>query len=215
MAGMSGFKHDCECINEDISGFKKSIENSTLSQDERLLVWDFYVTHNLAGGCEQQVSLKDYGWNAEKQKVISEIENNLMKIALVNKMCCIRSKTIKDTLGEMNLSGLHICIEHPRIVLMQKYSVTVDENENLKYAGGGESRINCLFRHIRNSFAHSNTYFFENGNVLLEDKDNSTITARILINKQTLINWITYIDKDKKYYSIPSEEDNNGNTNIR
>ena len=201
MAGMNGFKHDCESIKENISEFKKSIEESPYDTKERLAIWDFYVTHNLAGDCGLQISLENYGWDlgsSKRQKILNQIESDLMRIANISKMCCIRAKSIKDTLNESAMSGFHICVDHPRIVLMQKYSVTVDENENLKFAGGGESRIHCLFRHIRNSFAHSNTYFFENENVLLEDKDGSTITARILINKQTLIDWISYIDKEKK-----------------
>lgn len=50
--------------------------------------------------------------------------------------------------------------------------------------------INCLFRHIRNSFSHANTYFFDNDYMLLEDKEKNRITARILIKQQTLLDWI-------------------------
>ena len=63
-----------------------------------------------------------------------------------------------------------------------------------------------MFTHIRNAFAHGNTYFFENGNVLLEDKDGNKITARILIAVQTLVDWIRLIDKDSIIYPVLSEE---------
>lgn len=59
-------------------------------------------------------------------------------------------------------------------------------------------KIKCLFRHIRNAFAHGNTYFFENENVLLEDKDGKKVTARILIPQQALLEWTGIIDKSRK-----------------
>ena len=80
---------------------------------------------------------------------------------------------------------------------------TKDEFEQTKLESK-ESRIKCLFRHIRNSLAHGDTFFFDNGNLLLEDKDKSTITARILINQQTLIDCIKVIDKEGKRYTIKS-----------
>lgn len=69
---------------------------------------------------------------------------------------------------------------------MRNYNVKTDEKENLSYSNGtdSENEMSCLLRHIRNSFAHNSTYFFENGTILLEDKDKSKCTARIFINKK-------------------------------
>lgn len=80
-----------------------------------------------------------------------------------------------------------------------------DDNEPKAKSGKPEA----FFTHIRNSFAHGNTYFFDNGNVLLEDKNRSNITAMILIRQQTLLDWISLIDKDQKYYVLKdvSKED--------
>lgn len=44
-----------------------------------------------------------------------------------------------------------------------------------------------MFAYIRNTFAHGNTYYFDNENVLLEDKDQRKITAWILIPMQALL----------------------------
>ena len=64
-----------------------------------------------------------------------------------------------------------------------------------------ESRIKALFRHMRNSFAHGNTYFFDNNMVLLEDKDGGKITATILLPVHSLVDWIFIVDKNGNYYS--------------
>ena len=109
--------------------------------------------------------------------------------------CCVSAGCTRSSVSYTHL-------EHPRAILLQKYSITVDENEKFKFSGGGENHVNCLFRHIRNSFAHGNTYFFDNGNVLLEDKDNSKITAAILIKQQTLLDWIRVIDKEEQFYTL-------------
>ena len=60
-----------------------------------------------------------------------------------------------------------------------------------------ETRLQCLFRHIRNALAHNLTYGFENGKIMLEDKFKNKITARLLLSKKTLIDWIGLIKKTK------------------
>ena len=92
-----------------------------------------------------------------------------------------------------------ICISHAKAVLIQKFKCNPDENEQVKIESI-ESRINAIFRHIRNSFAHGNTFFFDNGMCLLEDKDGSSITAEILIHQKSLVEWIYIVDRDNKYY---------------
>ncbi len=207
MAGMKGFTHKCESQKIEWQSYKRSLRDSSFSHAQVSMIWDFYVTHSFAGGSGQGYSLEDYGWDLKKgkEKTLTTLEEELMQMAEIDKLCCVRSTTIKDTLIACNLSGKHICIEHPRAVLMQNYSMTIDENETMKFAGGGgaENRITCLFRHIRNSVAHGNTYFFDNSAILLEDKDGSKkITARILLKQKTLLDWISIIDKDKKHYEL-------------
>ena len=126
----------------------------------------------------------------------AEEEKELAENAGIESFYMIRTKTIKDTLILLGLGNRTIYIEHPRAVLTQKYSVNVDEKENMQLKSE-ESRVKCLFRHIRNSFAHGNTYFFENDMMLLEDKDKNTITARILMPRKSLLSWIDIVDKNK------------------
>ena len=101
----------------------------------------------------------------------------------------------------MDLANDRICISHPRAVLTQNFTYESDENEIVKIKST-ESRINAIFRHIRNSFAHGNTYFFPNGNCLLIDKYRTKTTAAILIPKQSLWDWISIVDRKKAYYDI-------------
>ena len=86
-----------------------------------------------------------------------------------------------------------ICSKHPRAVIKQNVSVKVLEDGSTEISAR-ETRMECLFRHIRNSFAHNRMYYFEEGNILLEDRDdNGQISSRILISKQALIDWIGII----------------------
>lgn len=205
MAGMNGFSHHCSETKVSKTAYKKSLTDSPFSYAQIDMLWDFYVTHTISGGSGLGRSVSDYGWKKDDNKKdgYPALEKELIaKAGLSNNICFIRSTTCKDTLSAMDLSNDEICIEHPRAVLLQKYSTTVDENEKISFSGGGENHVNCLFRHIRNSFAHGNTYFFENGTVLLEDKENSKITDEILIIQKTLLDWIKIIDKDEEYYVL-------------
>lgn len=205
MAGKTGFEH--KCCEEKISknDNKISLNDSPFSYAQINILWDFYVPHAISGGSGLARSVSDYGWKKDDNKKdgYPALEKELIaKAGLSNNICFIRSTTCKDALSAMDLSNDEICIEHPRAVLLQKYSTTVDENDNIKFSGGGENHIKCLFRHIRNSFAHGNTYLFGNGTILLEDMDKSKVTAAILVKQKTLLDWIKVVDKEEKYYAL-------------
>lgn len=216
MSGMNGFTHNCENNKVRWQEFKKSLSDSSFSYAQIAMIWDFYVTHSFSGSSGQERKLTEYGWGSG-EKDLKTVEKELMLSAGIAKLCCIRSKGIDKTLSANDFVNSEICVEHPRIILRQNYTLTVDENETIKFAGGGENRIVSLFRHIRNAFAHSNTYFFDNGNMLLEDKEGSKVTAKILIKQQTLLDWIAIIDKNQRYYVLvdpcaecKSKENENG-----
>lgn len=207
MAGKTGFEHRCEKNKVQKREYKKSLKDSAFSHAQINMIWDFYVTHAISGGTGLERSIENYGWQKGDNKAngYPAIEKALSESAgLDNNLCFIRAKTCKDTLAAMDLSNDYICIEHPRAVMLRNYSIQVDENEKMNFAGGqsSENNVVSLFRHIRNSLAHGNTYFFDNRYMLLEDKDGKTITAAILIKQQTLLDWIKVIDKDEKYYML-------------
>lgn len=202
MAGKSGFSHSCEEGKTELSGYKMSINDSDFTPEQISMIWDFYVVRSFASTTGLGRTLKDYGWSATAKGTRGhlELEKQLMKDAGVSELCTIRSKTIKDTLAAMDMSSSRICIKHPRIVLMQDYSVSVDENENFSFSND-EGRIKCVFRHIRNALAHGNTYFFDNGNMLLLDYNGNTCSAAILIPQHCLLSWIAVVDHNKIYYN--------------
>ena len=180
--------------------------DSPFSHAQIDMIWDFYVTHAISGGTGIERSLSDYGWDNTNSKIsgYGAIENALFDPMFFEKICFIRAKKCNDTLAAMELSNDLICVSHPRAVMLQNFDIIIDENESISYSSSSisESKLTALFRHIRNAFAHANTYFFDNGIVLLEDKDGKKITAEILIKQQTLLDWIKIIYKDEKYYTL-------------
>lgn len=206
MAGMIGFEHKCSEIKVSKSANKKSLKDSPFSYAQIDMIWDFYVTHTISGGTGLERTVLDYGWDNTNNKTTGyrAVENELFSSSYFEKICFIRARKCNDTLGAMDLSNEMICVSHPRAVLLQNFDIVIDENESISYnsSSSSESKLTALFRHIRNAFAHANTYFFDNGMMLLEDKDGKKITAEILIKQQTLLDWIKIIDKDEKYYAL-------------
>lgn len=183
-----------------VQQFKKSINESGFTLPQVAIIFDFYVTRSLSGSAAQKRKITDYG--------ISKIPfDKMMEMAgIENKQCAgIMADRMPATLAEMGLQiagvngqPIEIDIETPRAAYLIPYQITDTSKPQAKSGGKGE----CLLTHIRNAFAHGNTYFFDNGKVLLEDKNASTITARILICQQTLLDWIALIDKAQRYYVL-------------
>lgn len=190
-----------------VSAYKKSIHEIGLDPEKESIIWDFYVTRSFASSASQKRSVKDFGISriplkemfaaagvAEGDAIIipcTTMPGTLQKLAL--------ETTAKDE--SKNTIELDIDVDRPRLCCIQKFSVT--DEKGITAQG---SPAECLLTHIRNAFAHGNTFFFDNGNVLLEDKDSNKITARILISVQTLIDWIVIIDKIGSVYPCLQEE---------
>lgn len=128
------------------------------------------------------------------------IEETLVKMGFVD------TKTLRAAKSDVvQRANLGICVDCPRGVLKWRYKTVITEDETVKYVYTSnsnspqdedetnsfhETMLSCLFRHIRNSLAHNNTYFFENGNVLFVDFDtNKKLSAMLLIKKQVLLEW--------------------------
>lgn len=195
---ISNNSHVCNEKKEKLDNHKESIIQSTLTTDEINAVFDFYVLHApiLRSGSDKTAdfgmkSFGEYGWYGNRG--LSELERNLLKSGDVHRFVMIRADSIDETLENMGLKD-DICIKHPRAVMQQNFKVTVKENGEVKLEER-ETRMQCLFRHIRNSIAHNRTYLFENGEmILLEDADtDKKVTARILIKVKTLVDWIQII----------------------
>lgn len=175
--------------------YKKSINDSDFDDEQIKVIWEFYVTKALTDSASQRRKIQeDYGYKnipLKDMKILANFKEENYKMLLADKM----EGTLKklNLLFERELKDLDI----PRAVFIAPYYI---EDENKPKAKKGEGEI--LLEHIRNSFAHGNTYFFENGMMLLEDKNGNKITARILVKQKVLLDWINLIDKEQKYYII-------------
>lgn len=187
----------------EVQNYHKSIYSIGLPKEQEAAIWDFYVTHAIASSASQRRSVADYSLTALPWKAMKEtagFESHNVKILLAN--------SINNTLLMYDLETTEkvkdkkqnkaIEIDIPKLVCLTPFTIS-DENPPKERVGEAES----VLTHIRNSFAHGLTYFFDNNNVLFEDKNSKgTITARMILKTQTLIDWIALIDQNQKYYTI-------------
>lgn len=191
--------HSCKSQSVELAHKKISFSAISYTNDEFKTIISFFlleapIEKEKTDGSKNQKSLKDYEWYGNPK--LSNLERELLKSSDIPMFCFIKSDSINETLKQMLLFD-NICTEHPRAVLKLNYKVTVYESGQTELQTT-ESRMECLFRHIRNALAHNCIYSFENGNILLEDiETNKSISARILIKKDTLLEWIKIIKNEK------------------
>lgn len=195
----------------EVQGYKKSINESGFTDEQVAMIWDFYVTKAIADSAAQRRRASDYGlkeipWK-EMLSVAGVIDSNIKVLPAnsINKTLLQFDLEIVEGKGsEKHNKAIDISI--PKIVCLTPYSIS-DEEKPKPRVGDAES----VLTHIRNSFAHGNTYFFDNEMLMLEDKDQrGTPTARILLKKQTLLDWIGIVDATQKFYvlhSVSKQED--------
>ena len=186
-----------------VQPYKKSINESAFSNEQVAMIWDFYVTKSIAASASQKRTASDYGKKNLPWKEMCKVANlspKNVKILLANSINkTLEALDLSITSGSGNNKKEHpIEIGVPRIACLTPYTIADEDTPKAK-VGEAES----VLTHIRNSFAHGNTYYFENQFVLFEDKDQKgTITARIILAQQTLIDWINLIDSEQRYYII-------------
>ena len=193
------YTHACEHQLVNINHNICSIAQIGYTAEEFKQILEFYVLNAPILKSDKtdvfgMKSLRDFGWKGSSD--MNRLERELLKSSQIPNFCFIKSTSINKTLEQMLLST-QICSKHPRAVLKQDYSVTVLESGCVEVSNK-ETRMECLFRHIRNSIAHNHIYAFDNGNILLEDIDNQSkgITARILLPKTALLKWIGIVKKE-------------------
>jgi hypothetical protein len=192
--------HDCNEKRKEFDNCAKSIIDMKFEGGDSIdKILEFYLFHALTNNSDNAEAerpsdkfgfkkLKDYGWGG---KNLPALERELLKTSQIESFCFIKANSIKETLKAMNLDG-RICFKHPRAVMKQDFSVSVQENGKAKITQT-ETRLQCLFRHIRNSLAHNRTYLLDEDMILFEDADGKKITARILMPKVALLTWIEVI----------------------
>lgn len=187
----------------EVQNYHKSINETGFTPEQISVIWDFYVTKSIAKTASQRRLISDFGWKQIPWKQMVKtagISEKNIKILLAN--------SINNTLSAFDLQifegkgekrkNIPIEIDIPKIVCLTPFKISDEEAPKADF-GEAES----VLTHIRNSFAHGMTYFFDNKNVLFEDKDQrGNISARMILHRHTLLDWIELIDKDKKFYNI-------------
>lgn len=176
--------------------YKKSINKSDFTKEQIIVIWEFYVTKALVHHAGQKRSIQeDYGQRnipIKEMKEIAKFNKENYKMLLANKM----DKTLEKF--DMGVKKDFINdIDSTRAIFLAPYYIEDEEQPKTKK---GEGEI--LLEHVRNALAHGGTYFFENKMMLLEDKVEGKVTARILMNQKVLLEWIRLIDKEERYYKI-------------
>lgn len=187
-----------------------ALKDISLSPDKINMIWDFYVSHAPILNDQKEKGngfgyryLGDIGWGGSVK--LFELEKELIKAAGLGCFVIIKADTITETLKNMNLNDT-ICWKHPRAVLKQRYKIKVRETGKIDITNS-ESRMVCLFRHIRNSLAHNRIYLSQDRTmILLEDaEDGGRLSARILIPVHSLVEWIKIVDRNKNFYFKPQD----------
>lgn len=174
-----------------------------LSKDEYGLLYEFFVTYSLCKGQSVRYrTFRDYGWNESitksglKQRLstILELDKNPQFVFLDNKDNT--SKKIASKFKAVKLENgalLNFDYEHGVIGRTQ--------------AGNHYTK---LFYRIRNGFAHGKYIlkFNDNGEkvIIIQDDGNNSVSARIIIKLDTLLNIIKTIDRNHILAFNPKEE---------
>lgn len=188
-----------------ISNYQKSLRDVGIwTAEDIAIIWDFYVTKSVAASASQKRSAADYGLREIPFDSLldhSHVSAKRREILMANSIDGVLSEYGFKCRGKdsnKNAIELEIEIDELRLLCIQPYSIADRKGPEPK-AGKGVT----LLTHIRNSLAHGCTYFFDNGNVLFEDKASGAkgkTTAMILLPQTALTDWIKAIDIEAKYY---------------
>lgn len=131
------------------------------------------------------IEFSDYGWNKYNYRKLL----TLMKESLIATLPKSKSKLAKNNI-------LFYPLKSSDDVEMVLNSVK-EENSSayIIFKLTSTSKLESIFRHIRNSFAHGNFYIDSKRNYHLEDYYHDKYTSKILLNEKTLLAWIDVITK--------------------
>ena len=180
-----------------INDYKKSIRELNFSREDETVIWDFYVTKSLSRASTQHRWLSDYHKD-DFQRPFNLLKRMMMAAGVKDEQCKIfNGKSMNKVLAQLDLlANEEINTDTPRIACL----IPSDREEGAEQYSEKKCVLSVMI-HARNAFAHGNTYFFENGFVMLEDMNfDKTITARMLFHKNTLLAWIRLFDKKRDYY---------------
>lgn len=195
--------HHCDSPSVGFDQSMGSIADCDYSLVQLKAILDFYLTHTPIKSDEKKSTngqpvrhLSDYNWKGSSD--LTKLERSLLSSSGIPSFVMLKSDSIEGTIQSMQL-GNPLCIQHPRAVMSINKKISIREDGKVAIEAT-ETRLACLFRHIRNSIAHGRNHLFSSGNLLLEDGDGERITARILIPQDALVKWIALVDQDGAFY---------------
>ena len=110
------------------------------------------------------------------------------------------SSNTDDALRDCALFGSFICTRCKRFMCKRS------GHSSKRLPTRGETDLECLLRHLRNSLAHGNVFLFHGGNYItvcfVDINDKKKITARILCTQADLRKW-----KDVLERAMQAQED--------
>lgn len=159
------YTFSCSHNRESVEPHRLSISDASCYTDrEKLDLFEFYVVKALVKTCKLGGVLSDLGWKGAE---LGRLEKLFVELCgLENRFLIARTDKMPKTLERFGLNiGMRICIDCPRGVMLAECQVV----EGIVRPKGNATRVEVILSHIRNSIAHGNTFFFDNGNVLLLD----------------------------------------------
>ncbi len=175
-------ENECVRMSDCIGSFADSDFSDAFFRE----IFSFYVLKAPCAKNEKEIKfglreLKNIGWIGSEQHKI--LEDKMLKISGIDNFNFLKKEKFDKVYHSLNMDSVTVS-ETPRSCMVLK------EEGNKT-----ESRMCCLFRHIRNSLAHNRTYIHKDM-VLFEDfNNNNKKTASIFIKIRTLLDWIDVVEK--------------------
>lgn len=197
---LSNFTHSCSepqlCITEYRAPLSDLYSPDELSEIVRFYVLQAPIAKTSNGTTKKESNLRNLsalGWSGNGK--LNSLERKLLNNSSISSFNMVAYSSLTKLLKDINLSD-EICPVHPRALVQRPAKLTLNEDGTISRNYSDSNRMQCLFRHLRNGIAHSQTYLFPNaGTLLIEDHDaNHNITARLLLKKQTLLDWIQIVE---------------------
>lgn len=176
---MSGIQHivSSSCAMESVhDSQKRDVEISDI-YGFYLLRCPYAKSDQSSASSSQSINLADYKWMGSKlddlmQWICRHFTNDDGNLQLVFQV----SDAANETIANLGLNKEVVCLSCPRAVLQIGSKVTISENGECRVRLK-ESYATCLFRHIRNAFAHGNYHIGANGRILLLDTSSKPNTS--------------------------------------
>lgn len=179
---------------KNIDIFAESAYSSVFTHHDIVDLVDFYQ-YKTANSKDSPLSFRLDSILSDMQK--DELFRNLLDVANADENDFIFNSILRNKIEEIRRLGLS-----DNTLLYDKVKGFFHQNNQNTNGGRSQLKIDSLFKHLRNSFAHGRICF-ANDFLIFEDKTKE-LTARLIITvdilkqwKLTILQYIDDIDKEK------------------